>query len=73
MDPWIRFFLGTPRRFCVTLGAFALVVVVLDPCILALAVSRFIIAVTPLLGPALTIFIVFVAFRMILGGGRHRH
>jgi hypothetical protein len=69
---WFRFFLGTPRRFCVTLAVLALATVVIFPSLLALAVARLLAAVMPLIGPALMIVIVFAGLRMIVGGGR-RH
>jgi hypothetical protein len=73
VEQWIRFFLCTPRRFLTTLAVLALVVVVFVPGILALVVAQLIAAVAPLLGPALVIFIIIVAFRTMLGGGRRRH
>lgn len=71
MEAWIRFFLGTPRRFCVTFVAVALVVVIIFPGLLALAVARFLAAVTPVIGPAMMILIVIAGLRMILGGRRY--
>lgn len=77
MGEWLRFFLGTPRRLMVTLVTLGLATVMVFPGILRAAVDRFVAeVVNPLLGPALTILIVFVGLRMIVGGprnSRNRH
>ena len=70
MDVWVRFFLGTPRRFCTTAIALALVVVIFNPCLLSLAVARLLTALMPVTGPAMMVVIIVVALRMIGGGGR---
>jgi hypothetical protein len=65
---WFHHFFGTPRRLTTTLICLALVVVVVSPGLLALAVARLVQAVSPLLGPALTILIVLAGLRTILHG-----
>ena len=76
MRHWIRFFVGTPRRFLATLAGIGLIVVMINPLLLAIAVARLIDAISPILGPALTILIVLAGIRIILGsfggGGRGR-
>jgi len=67
MGTWLRFFFGTPQRFVTTSVAIGLVLVVLNPNILNIAVNRMVYALSPLLGPALAICIVFAGIKMILG------
>lgn len=67
MKTWIKYFVGTPQRFTWTCVAIALVVVMLNPQILTNAVNALLIAISPLLGPALTILIVFTGIKVILG------
>ena len=76
MRQWIRFFVGTPQRFLATLAGIGLIVVLINPTLLEIAVDRLLMAVNPLLGPALTILIVLAGIRIILGsfgsGGKRR-
>lgn len=76
MRQWVRFFVGTPQRFLATLAGIGLIVVVINPLLLAIAVGNLLVAVSPLLGPALTILIVLAGIRIILGsfggGGKRR-
>ena len=65
---WFRFFLGTPRRLVTTLGVVGLIVVMICPGLLRMAVERLMAELAPLLGPAITILIVFAGIRMILFG-----
>ena len=67
---WFRYFLGTPRRFLMTAAGIGLVVVAINPGILATAVESLVAALMPLLGPVLAIVIVFAGLRMILRGGK---
>jgi len=67
---WIRFFFGTPRRFLATTTILGMVVVILRPGLLASAVEGLINELMPLLGPAMTIVIVVVSLRMLIGFGR---
>ena len=59
---------GTPRRWMVTLTIIGLGVVALNPGLLATVTSRLVAELSPLLGPALAIVIVFGGLRMILFG-----
>ena len=76
MRQWIRFFVGTPQRFLATAAGIGLIIVLINPILLAIAVDRLIMAINPLLGPALTILIVLAGIRIILGsfgsGGKRR-
>jgi len=72
---WFRFFLGTPRRFLATMTAIGLITVMIFPSLLRTAVERLLAAINPLIGPAVTLLIIFLAYRIILaplvrGGGR---
>lgn len=70
MGNWIRFFIGTPQRFLRTLIGVGLIVVLLKPGLLGLAVNRFLQETGPLMGPILTVVIVFAGLRIILFGRR---
>ncbi|HEY4490243.1 MAG TPA: hypothetical protein VJC12_03245 [Candidatus Paceibacterota bacterium] len=74
MREWLQYFFGTPRRFLITAAFIGLIVVMISPGLLATAVARFINEMMPLIGPALTVLIVFAGIRLILfgrsGGGR---
>jgi hypothetical protein len=65
---WFRFFFGTPRRLVTTLGAIGLIVVMIFPGLLRMGVERLMAELAPLLGPAITLLIVFAGIRMILFG-----
>ena len=65
---WFRFFLGTPRRLVTTLGVVGLIVVMICPGLLRMAVERLMAELAPLLGPAITLLIVFAGIRMIIFG-----
>ncbi len=68
MGVWIRFFIGTPKRFTVTMLCIGLVVVMINPSILVHAINSLVTGLSPLLGPVLAILIVFAGIRLILGG-----
>ncbi len=70
MGRWVRYFIGTPERFMRTVVVFGLIIVILNPGLLASAANQLIAELSPLLGPALTILIVLAGIRMILGGRR---
>lgn len=70
MNIWVKFFIGTPKRFLSTLIGISLVVVMIHPQILYDAVNHFLAAISPLLGPALTILIVLTGIKIILKGGK---
>jgi len=83
MRRWVDFFFGTPRRFLGSVVGICLLAVVINPSLLERAVDRLVgifldvvqqllVGLSPLLGPALTLIIVFAGIRMILGGGRRR-
>ena len=73
MRQWVRFFLGTPRRLVTTFGMVGLIVVMIFPGLLRMAVDRLMTELAPLLGPAITLVIVFAGIRMILFGGVSRN
>ena len=64
---WFRYFLGTPQRFVRTLVGLAIVAVLIDPTILSNTVSGLMAVVSPLIGPIVTIVIVWFAIKKILG------
>jgi hypothetical protein len=70
MNYW-RYFFGTPRRLTFSLVAIGLILAIIFPSALAggLKVLTYSIlgAVGPLIGPILTILIVFAGLRIILG------
>ncbi len=73
---WIQFFLGTPRRLLATLAAGFVVVVLVEPSILAVLVGRFVAAVDPILGPVIQLIVIGFAlrimFRGLFGGGKKK-
>lgn len=77
MREWIRFFVGTPRRFLTTMTVLCLIGVLIRPGLLRTAVERFVVETSPLihslLGPLLAILIVIFGMRVvwssIIGGG----
>lgn len=58
MQQWVRFFLGTPRRFLTTLGFLCLIGVLVEPGLLGKACTRLMIEIQPVLGPALQLGII---------------
>lgn len=67
---YVRFFLGTPRRLLTTLVGLGLVIVMISPGILETAANRLVVAMMPLLAPALMIIIVFAGVRIITRSGK---
>lgn len=67
---WFGYFFGTPQRMVRTLIVLGLITAVVFPGLLYLATDRLLMALMPLLGPALTLLIVFAGIKMILGGGK---
>jgi hypothetical protein len=65
---------GTPRRFLYSLAGVGVAICLFDTDRFAVAVATtaasLLGAVTPLVGPAITVVIVFAALRHILRGGR---
>ncbi|MGE5392458.1 MAG: hypothetical protein ACM3NH_01815 [Candidatus Saccharibacteria bacterium] len=72
MNPWVRFFIGTPQRLLVTLGALIVLASLADPSIPGRLMQGVVSALSPFLGIAMLVGIGWLAFRTILGGGR-RH
>ena len=70
MNQWLRFFFGTPRSFLATFAVVGLIIVLIFPGLLRMAAERLVGELTPLLGPALAVVIVFAGIRMILRAGR---
>lgn len=70
MRVWIRYFLGTPRRFTTTMVTALILTVIIFPGLLAWAIARLACAIQPLLGQAMVVVIVIVALRAITGGRR---
>lgn len=68
MGKWIKFFLGTPRRFAYSSVGVGLVIVSIQPGLLAVALQRLVVEVQPLLGPVLAFVIVYAGFRLIFSG-----
>ena len=68
LNEWIRFFFGTPKRFLWSALVVGLVVVTINPGLLQSAVVRLLQELTPLIGPLLSILIIIVALRVIVGG-----
>ena len=64
---WVSFFLGTPQRFLLTSAAIGLIVVITNPGLLQSAVSQFVQEASPLVGLALTLIIVFLGIKIVLG------
>ncbi len=68
MGNWIRFFVGTPRRFLATAAVLGLIAVMINPGLLRTAVERLLVEVSPLLGPVISLIIVIGALRIIFSG-----
>lgn len=66
MSAWLKYFFGTPKRFVSTAVCIGIIIVILNPQILAMAVNSLLIGITPLLGPALAILIVMGGVKMML-------
>jgi len=69
---WFGYFFGTPQRLVRTLIVLGLITAVVFPELLYIAVDRLLLALMPLLGPALTLIIVFAGIKMIFGGSKKR-
>ncbi|MBI5654174.1 hypothetical protein HZC53_00755 [Candidatus Uhrbacteria bacterium] len=63
---WVRFFIGTPRRFLATASVFALAFVLLFPGLLKTAAFRLVEELGPVLGLAIQVAIVLVGLRLLL-------
>lgn len=63
---WLRFFLGTPRRFLATASVFALAFVLAFPGLLKAAAFQLVEELGPVLGLAIQLAIVLVGLRLLL-------
>jgi len=70
--PWIRFFVGTPRRFLATATVFALAFVLAFPGLLKAAAFRLAEELGPVFGLAIQVAIVLIGLRLILSPFLHR-
>lgn len=72
MRRWIRFFLGSPQRFVASLVGVGFIVCLISPGLfeqtMSQAVSAVILALQPVVGPALAIVIVFAGLKYIVFG-----
>jgi hypothetical protein len=64
--PWIRFFIGTPRRFMATAAVFALAFVLAFPGLLKVAAFRLVEELGPVIGLAIQLAIILIGLRLIL-------
>ena len=64
--PWLKFFLGTPRRFLATAAVFALAFVIAFPGLLKAAAFQLVEELGPVCGLAIQLAIVLVGLRLLL-------
>lgn len=67
MNPWVRFFVGTPQRFLVTAAALLVLASLVNPAIPGTVASGIVALLSPFIGIGMTIVIVYLVFRMMLG------
>ncbi len=67
MAQWVKFFFGTPRRFATMAIILGMIIAMVSPGLLYTAVDRLLVALMPLLGPAMAVVIVFAGIKMIIG------
>lgn len=76
MRRYLRFFFRTPQRFLCTLIGIGFLVCLVDPEMfsrtLEHAVSAVVLALQPVIGPALALTIVLAGLRLILTGGKRK-
>ena len=72
LEVWVSYFIGTPQRMMRTIIGVSLIVVLIKPELLERAVSALMVAVQPLIAPALTILIVFAGLRIMFHGFNQR-
>ena len=63
---WVRYFIGTPQRFMRTALVVGLIIVVIKPGLLALACTRLMAEIGPVLGPAIQLAIVIAVLGFML-------
>jgi len=68
MQKWIKFFVGTPKRFLIVLCAISLVVCMFNPGMLRTTCERFVQEVSPLISLAIVLGICWLGFRMMFRG-----
>lgn len=68
MGTWFKYFFGTPKRFLTTMAVLGLIVVTANPDLLRIVTEGFVAELAPLLGPLLSIAIVFAGLRIITFG-----
>lgn len=68
MNQWVRFFAGTPQRLLGTIGALLVLAMMLVPAIAAALIGSIIAVATPFIGMAVTVAIVMIVFRGMVGG-----
>ena len=66
MNAYTKYFFGTPKRLMVSCIVIAGLIVIAFPNILKVAVDRIVLALTPLLGPALALLIVVAGIKYML-------
>lgn len=64
MNTWIRFFLGTPKRFSITCAGLAILTIVIEPTLLCLVAERLWMAVEPLADQLIMLVIVVLGLRI---------
>lgn len=68
MNIWIRFFLGTPKRFLGTCAGLAILAAIIEPSLLQVVAERLMNAFGPLFGPLLQLAIVLFGFKVVFSG-----
>lgn len=72
MEPWVRFFLGTPRRFLGTLGGLTAMFGLFFPEVVGAAVHNLFVAliqaILPLVQPLLVIGFALFGIKVIISG-----
>ena len=68
MQKWIKFFVGTPKRFLAVVCAIGLVVCMANPGMLRNACERFVQEVSPLISLIIVLGICWLGFRVMFKG-----
>ncbi len=76
MKEWLKYFFGTPRRFLGSTVGIGIIISLIHPEIFAQALSKsvgaIVVSLQPLIGPALTVIIVFAGLRMVFFWARKK-